>query len=187
MLTLLSYYSKFFFFISFYNWILTIYCFIWIHITLVFLFTQNVRQKFILILINLFFFIMWGFYYNLDGIMLLLCLSELFIIFTFFLLYTQINTTKLINKNKINIKISLLFLLLFLILINFTSFDYQFDYQHINYYIQLNWIVSADFFFIYVFFFFKLPHTCYINFYFIRNIFYIFYFFILYIEGPNTK
>lgn len=108
----------------------------------------DIRKKFCLFLIIFFLFIFIGFYYNLDGIIMLFILSELSVLLVFIILFSQIYTYT--KKNK---KISSFLIFFCIIIINFNYFEisllnYKSFYSFYN-------ILLNDYYFIYNFYFEK--------------------------------
>lgn len=108
----------------------------------------DTRKKFFLFLLIFLIFLFIGFYYNLDGIIMLFAVSELSVLLIFITMYSQIYSYS--KKNK---KISSILIFITLIIINFQYFEisllnYKSFYSFYN--ITLN-----DFYYIYNFYFEK--------------------------------
>lgn len=144
--------------IFFYN----IYSFIYINFTIFFLafffnyvvyrlvLNQNFRMKLILFYLLLLIVSVWGFYYSLEGLVILLLLSELLIILLFTLIYL---TLQFSGKNfiKSSLFLSILFLGFF-----FFTFYYSNNVKTIiynNVYLDSGLLVSDDFFIFFYYFF----------------------------------
>lgn len=117
-------------------------------------FTTNLRYKFIFFLLLLLFFAIWGFLYNLDGMMLILLITELTVFLLFLMTYTQLyHNYTFVSKKSYNFMYVGIFLLLLVWLIE-TPHSCLF---YISYYNSLSTVVAADFFIIYYLLFDKLP------------------------------
>lgn len=108
----------------------------------------DTRKKFFLFIILFIIFLFIGFYYNLDGVIMLFAISELSILLIFITMYSQIY-----SYSKKNNKISSFLIFISLIAINFQYFEikllnYKSFYSFYN--ITLN-----DFYYIYNFYFEK--------------------------------
>ncbi len=121
------------------------------NIILYFLIQVNLRIKFQLFIIIFLIMSSFGFYLNLDGLMLFLILSECVLIFLFITLYTQLYTMH--SNNYSNIKINFKIINLFIILQIYFNFYSLEPINFLNYYNSLNIITNSDFFIIYLFFF----------------------------------
>jgi hypothetical protein len=86
-----------------------------------FLITSKIRSKFLLLLVIILIFSCIGFFYNLDGLVMLFLVSELSIILIFITMFSQLYT-----HNKENLKQNSFFFLLILIIINIIFYLYIF-------------------------------------------------------------
>ena len=121
-------------------------------LSLNFLFT-TLRLKLIYFILLVITCSIWGFLYNLDGMMLVLLTAEFTIFLLFLMTYTQLyeNFLFLSNKKKIS-SYNFLFLLL---LISYPCYTTTVSYT--DYYNLLSHIVSSDFFILYYLLFDVLP------------------------------
>lgn len=112
----------------------------------------NVRKKFFLFLIIFFIFMCIGFYYNLDGIVMLFVISELSVILIFITMFSQ-----LYSYNTKTAKISSFLIFFLLIVINYSYYDVKIlNFQ--NFYSYYN-VTLNDFYYIYNFHFEKQIFT----------------------------
>lgn len=108
-----------------------------------FLNSSNIREKFFLFIINMFILVGIGFYYNLDGMVMLFFMSELVVILIFITTYSQLYTHYRVNSKKnLNVVLFLFFILNIIILYNPKLISYK------NYYNVYN-ITLNDFYYFY--------------------------------------
>lgn len=128
--------------INYFN-LIELLCFLlFIYVINSFLVESNIRNKFFLFIVNLLIFLGIGFYYNLDGLMMLFFISELTIILIFIVLFSQLYTYYK-NKNNNN-KFFFLFLVFVL---NFNYYEVAII-NYNNFYSYSN-VVLNDFYYIY--------------------------------------
>jgi hypothetical protein len=108
----------------------------------------NIRKKFFLFLIIFFIFMCIGFYYNLDGIVMLFVISELSVLLIFITMFSQ-----LYSFNTKTTKISSILIFILLICLNYSYYDVTLLNFH-NFYSYYN-ISLNDFYYIYNFYFEK--------------------------------
>lgn len=116
---------------------------VYLYIVNNFLIELNIRRKFVFFILNLFIIIGIGFYYNLDGIVLLFFMSELTVILIFITLYSQLYSHN--NTKEVNNKTALF--LIIILLLNFQYYEIKLI-SYSNYYSFYN-IVLNDFYYIY--------------------------------------
>ena len=121
---------------------------LFIYIISFFFLTFNIRKKFFLFIVLIFLFSGIGFYYNLDGIILLFLITELTIVLIFITIYLQnFNYIKINEKSKKYF----LFIILSLLSLNYSFFSLKL-LKFTNFYSYYN-INFNDFFWFYNFFF----------------------------------
>ena len=114
-----------------------------------FLITTNVRQKFLLLLLNILILSGVGFYYEIDGLVLMFLVCELSVLLIFIILYAQIY-----NYYKLSNKLNTIFFIIFICLLNFNYYETKL-LNFNNFYTHYN-IVLNDFTYIYILYFEKL-------------------------------
>jgi hypothetical protein len=123
---------------------------IYIYIISKFIVATNIRIKFFLFIINCFILVGLGFYYNLDGLMMLFFVCELTIILVFAILFSQLYSY---YKEKHTSKLPLIVLFIAILVINInhyslTLIDIKSFYSYSN-------ILVNDFYYIYNLYFEK--------------------------------
>lgn len=108
----------------------------------------NIRKKFFLFLVIFFIFMCIGFYYNLDGIVMLFVISELSVLLIFITMFSQ-----LYSYNTKTAKISSFIIFILLIFLNYSYYDVKLLNFH-NFYSYYN-ITLNDFYYIYNYYFEK--------------------------------
>lgn len=108
----------------------------------------NTRKKFFLFLVIFFIFMCIGFFYNLDGIIMLFVISELSVLLIFITMFSQIYTFN--NKTK---KVSSIIFLVLLIYVNYSFYDIKI-LKYTNFYSYFN-VTLNDFYYIYNYYFEK--------------------------------
>lgn len=114
---------------------------------------SSLRLKLIFFLLISLFCSIWGFLYNLDGMILILLTAEFTIFLLFLMTYTQLynNFSFLVN----NFKPKWVILLFIIFIINKSSYHTTLYYT--NFYTSLTYLISSDFFILYYLLFDKLP------------------------------
>lgn len=121
---------------------------IYIYIINLFFLSNNIRHKFFLFFINFFIIIGLGFFYNLDGLVLIFFVCEFTVLLVFILLFSQIYTySKQINSKNMSI--------FFIIILLFNIFFYNLSILNYKNFYSFNNIVQNDFFYIYNLYFEK--------------------------------
>lgn len=121
---------------------------IFIQIINTFINEVNIRKKFFLFLIIFFIFMCIGFFYNLDGIVMLFVISELSVLLIFITMFSQIYAFT--NKTK---KISSFIFFILLIIFNYSFYDIK-TLKYNNFYNYFN-VTLNDFYYIYNYYFEK--------------------------------
>jgi hypothetical protein len=142
---------------------------------------SSLRVKFFLFTLLVILFSMWGFIYNLDGMMLVMMTAEFTILLFFLVTYLQLysNFNFLNQKNKFNPL--LIITILPIILYNFSNITLNFY----NFYNSISHTVASDFFVLYLLLFSKLPFLVVIITLVIS--FFSFFFIVLYFNLKVTK
>ena len=132
---------------------LSFYLFLAIVFTSYLLLITSLRNKFFLFVMVTILYSIWGFFMNLDGMMLILLITEFTIVLLFLMTYIQLYSNySFLQNSKL---LTPVFLVLVVVLISYSPLSNY--YNHISYYNHLSQIVSSDFFILYHFLFDKLP------------------------------
>ncbi len=132
---------------------LSFYLFLAIVFTSYLLIITSLRNKFFLFVMVTILYSMWGFFMNLDGMMLILLITEFTIVLLFLMTYIQLYSNySFLQNSKL---LTPVFLVLAVVSISYSPLSNY--YNHISYYNHLSQIVSSDFFILYHFLFDKLP------------------------------
>ncbi len=107
-----------------------------------FLILTQIRKKFLLLLPIILLISGIGFYYNLDGLVMMFLVSELSVILIFIVMFSQ-----LFNYNYEKIHHNNMYLLIIIFILNFNYYEYNL-LKYNNYYSYYN-IVLNDFYYIY--------------------------------------
>lgn len=115
--------------------------------------TASLRHKFPFFLLLLFFFSIWGFLYNLDGMILILLITEFTVFLLFLMTYTQLYSNfQFTTKNSL----TSIYFLVFYICIIWKFNSHHFILNYVSYYNDLTVVIAADFFILYFVLFDKL-------------------------------
>lgn len=125
------------------------------------IYTQSFRYKLIYFYVMLLAVSVWSFYYSLEGFIFILLLAELLIVMLFSLIYLtlQFFTTKF-SKNLNFLSLAII-LIVYIYIGEATTFSIYFI-DNINYYFNIQKIVSDDFFIFFYFFFVNIPVSIYL-------------------------
>jgi hypothetical protein len=117
------------------------------------LFTQHINQRFACFYLNLIFGSSLGLFFDLDGIVLVLVLTELTLLFVFFLVYSQLTSAP--EKKQQHIRPAFLLTALCFGITLYAFSPELLTVGWVNFYNLTAMITAADFFTIYYFFFIK--------------------------------
>ena len=120
-------------------------------ISLTFL-SSTLRKKFILFVLLVVFFSIWGFSFDLDGIFLVFLTAEFTIFLLLLMTYMQLYSNYTFLSSNVSYYF-VIFLIFYLFIFN-TSETF---YTNVSFYKALNHFVSSDFFILYYFLFEKMP------------------------------
>lgn len=157
------------------------YLFITIAAISFYLLNSSLRSKFIYFLLNIVLFSIWGFIFDLDGIILVFLTAEFTIFLLFLMTYIQLYS----NYSFVSAPTNYLYLIGFFvitILIHNQTFVF---FNFISYYKCINHLVSSDFYILYYFLFEKLPLL--VIFFTLIISFFSFFFIIMYFSLKLTK
>lgn len=116
--------------------------------------TTSLRHKFFFFLLLLFFFSIWGFLYNLDGMILILLITEFTVFLLFLMTYTQLYSNFQFTTKK---PLTSIYFLVFYLYIIWGFNSHNFTLSYVSYYNDLTAVIAADFFILYFVLFDKLP------------------------------
>lgn len=129
-------------------WIIT-----WFLFLILFLTVPNIKQKCFFFFINLLYFAVWGFWFDIDGVIMVVLLTEFMLLVIFLLVYTQIYTKLKVQRNKLfySYVVPMLVPFIWFIKPKFWVFNW------VDFYISTVSFLNGDFFTFYSFFFLKFP------------------------------
>lgn len=112
----------------------------------------TLRKKFILFILVVIAFSIWGFIFDLDGIFLVFLTAEFTIFLLLLMTYLQLYSNYTFLSPQISYYLSIPILFYFFVFNHSNSF-----YTYTSFYKALNHFVSSDFFILYYFLFEKMP------------------------------
>jgi hypothetical protein len=121
-------------------------------VSYIFLFS-SLRRKFIFFVLNVIIYSIWGFLHNLDGMFLVLLVTEFTVALLFLMTYVQLYSNYSFFTNKTNYN----YMFFILILIFGTYSGISIYNISTSYYSALNHVISSDFFILYYLLFDKQP------------------------------
>lgn len=129
------------------------YLFLAITVVSFYLLNSSLRSKFTFFLINVVLFSVWGFIFDLDGIILVFLTAEFTIFLLFLMTYIQLYS----NYSFVSVPNKPLYLIAFFATAMFIHKQTFVFFNFLSYYKCINHIVSSDFYILYYFLFEKLP------------------------------
>lgn len=129
------------------------YLFLMIVFASFFLLFSSLRNKFIFFLLSIVLYSIWGFLFDLDGIILVFLTAEFTIFLLFLMTYIQLYS----NFNFISSANWYAGFLIFFFIIPCIYEPLYVNYAFVSFYRAVNHVVSSDFYILYYFLFEKLP------------------------------
>ena len=146
-------FSHFLYLLVYYHILTLMWCFLGFFLLYTLLRSTSIRYKLFFFFLIIFFFISWGFWFNLDGVMLILLLTELMLVVVFYLVYTQLYCK--VVALPIKYTLSPYFFIIVIMFVGSSQLGFSLSWT--NFYNSVCSVVSSDFFLIYYFFYVQYP------------------------------